>query len=448
MAIEMTRGNISEITGSLVCAIKQLATANDMGAKLQFLSDQKKEGNLSFTQTTFEEVSALLWNTGSAGRILRIGLYDKENDLIAFYNADGERVKVGYASDMTRSEYRIATVNAGERPQNGLYQNNSKPPQNVHHGNPFGLYKEISTTFMTIDKRLCAVTSVPVNGMVYSDEKEDMVSAFMGSIFAVRTLDNDIVARTAGLTGTCVNLFSEEGLSAGNLTGYDRIDLSQFPRREGDGRIETQELRFTDREVAGDTYFEANLPLYSKEGISGAVSVLYSKRHAIKNAWEIIRTLCVISSIFFFLAIPVTFRFSEHFISKPIIHLKTCMEGLAKGDLTIVSSVSSRDELGQLSDSSNLFIHHFRSLIKKLTDDVERLTKFSSTLTAISDDMAAKSAQMNSQSNVAVGLTGTTASRIRTMSDSAASVSQKVSTLSSVSGALSESMNHAFRERA
>lgn len=440
LAIDLTRQNISEISEKLLRDTKQVSTGINAGSMIQFLSEQKKGGNLDFTKSTYEELASALYNIGLSGRMWKMGVYDHDKDLAAFFVSNNKGISLGYPRDVQKKDFLSADIENGEKLEGGMYKSLDGLP-GIEPVFPFDITAGENTTFMSINGAMCVVCFVPISALVYSEEKEDMVTAQVGGIFTARKLDQALVMRTVGLTDTSVNIFSTDGLSAGNIPAYSQIDFKAFQGKGRDSRFESREILYDDKTLSGEDYFQAVLPLYRDDEISGAIAVLYSKKHAINNAWQVIKILCIISLVFFLLAIPLTFRFSDTFISRPIIHIKTCMEALSKGDLTIKTSVISRDELGQLSESANMFIKNFRDLIKQLIDDVENLTVFASKLMAISEDMAAKSAQMNSQSNLAVEITETTATRIRNMAETASSVSRQVVDVSDISDSIAENMN-------
>ncbi|MEW6262274.1 MAG: methyl-accepting chemotaxis protein [Thermodesulfobacteriota bacterium] len=83
-------------------------------------------------------------------------------------------------------------------------------------------------------------------------------------------------------------------------------------------------------------------------------------------------------------------------IARPIRQTLAMLEDIARGegDLTRHLAVSSRDELGQMSDRFNMFIDKIREVILKLAENVGALTESAGRLSKISAQMAttAKSA--------------------------------------------------------
>lgn len=82
-------------------------------------------------------------------------------------------------------------------------------------------------------------------------------------------------------------------------------------------------------------------------------------------------------------------------LSKPIQEIVKDMDEVEKGDLTIISKVSTKDEVGQLAQKFNSMISNVRELIESTSNVSAELSLSSETLAASSEEASASSAEVS-----------------------------------------------------
>jgi len=106
--------------------------------------------------------------------------------------------------------------------------------------------------------------------------------------------------------------------------------------------------------------------------------------HDEKNAISLI-TMVLIGAVIFALLLPVVIGRS---ITRPIHFLQTRLEEITTGDgdLTLRINSPMKDEIGEVSNSFDLFIDQLASTIRKIADSSTALEKSSSTATRIMEE--------------------------------------------------------------
>ena len=112
-----------------------------------------------------------------------------------------------------------------------------------------------------------------------------------------------------------------------------------------------------------------------------------------------------------------------HRITRVIHDVQDMMARAAEGDLTVRGSVSSRDELGQLSNSFNQFMTRIQAMTRDIYDTTITLNTSSEGLLGISENMAANSQEVSAKT----GVVSAAVEEISVTIDKAAQASQETS---------------------
>lgn len=91
-------------------------------------------------------------------------------------------------------------------------------------------------------------------------------------------------------------------------------------------------------------------------------------------------------------------------IVKPVADLKTFGEALATGDLTVELSVKSRDEIGLLSDTFNVFLHKIRDVLGVITELSAKVSESAERMSDVTEGFA-QSAQTQATTSEEVSST-------------------------------------------
>ncbi|OEH92735.1 hypothetical protein BFG57_01650 [Bacillus solimangrovi] len=106
------------------------------------------------------------------------------------------------------------------------------------------------------------------------------------------------------------------------------------------------------------------------DGIGWIIGIAYDENSLYTTANKAQLTIFLISAFSILIAIVVVYFVSKLFV-KPIILLKEQVNRVAKGDLTAHVEVTSKDEIGQLTDDFNSMVQHMRKLIKTVESSSE-----------------------------------------------------------------------------
>lgn len=441
-SIHNVRDNLSTMQKKLLVDARQMATINNMGSKILFLTEQKSEGQLDFTRNSYEEATIDIYNMGRSSGVWQISVYGMDKEIITYYIKSGDVLKVGYPTHRTNETYHAIEIKEGQKLERNLFRKNNKIPEELSRVFSYKIPENETVEFYKIGSHICIVAQIPAYTNVYSEEEEDMVLSQVGFVVAVRKIEKAFINRLVSLTGTDINVFSENGLSVGSLPGYNKLDLTPFKIVGDDRRTENQEIIYSERKLKQGGYFEGSLPIYQNNKCLGAIVALYPKNIAIENAKEVIVTLCMIFIASIILVIPLIFMFSNKVIASPIRHLQDLMLALADGNLSVKSVVNSRDELGSLSNSSNTFIGNFKALIHNFIREVKNLDEFSIDLRSMSENLDEKSKEMSRNANIVDQAAVNTALSIKNMAAAAEEVGVQVTTVSESSGNLVLNMDN------
>ncbi len=133
--------------------------------------------------------------------------------------------------------------------------------------------------------------------------------------------------------------------------------------------------------------------------------------------------MLIISFISIVLIIIAGILFSRK-LSDPIVRLKELMAVAENGDLTVKGKVDSRDEIGQLTESFNVFIGKIRDMISHIYDSAVGLNKSSDGLLGVAETMAATSEETSAKTSVVSA----------TVEEISASMQQTAAAMSDTSG--------------
>lgn len=129
-------------------------------------------------------------------------------------------------------------------------------------------------------------------------------------------------------------------------------------------------------------------------------SVEIPMKKVLEEASKITKT-CILIGVISVLAAGLAIFFLAGTITKPInnavIGLKDIADG--EGDLTTRLSVTTKDEVGLLSKSFNVFIEKLHQMITDITQGVETLSSSSTEMASIADSMSNSSTQTSERAN-------------------------------------------------
>ncbi|MCD6123501.1 MAG: HAMP domain-containing protein [Spirochaetales bacterium] len=126
--------------------------------------------------------------------------------------------------------------------------------------------------------------------------------------------------------------------------------------------------------------------------------------------------------------------FVVKFITKSITRLNESMKDISEGqgDLTKVIEIKSSDEVGNLADSFNTFIHKLRTIIIRIRDTMETTISVKESLSAAGEETAASITQIAANINNIKTLIDTLGENIESTESNAESIRQNIINLDSI----------------
>ncbi len=419
---------------------RQMATINDMGATIANVIDNRESFLYVMLRTNYTQMAESLYNISMNADIQKAFIYNVNGDLMAFTMIDRNGSSLGFIHDTKTIE--VATLKPGEKFNYELWQKKDALP-NV--AIKFGKEIPIKETvrFEQIEDAIHLVSYVPIINAVSNDKTGQIESKQVGLLTAISGLDNVFLNRVSRLTGTQINIFSQKGLSLGNLKRYNTFDLSIFRKKDRGWRLDRQEIKLNEIDINGNAYFHGVLPIYADSNCIAAIASLHSKAIAKANTWQMIRMLILVSIICILILLPITAIFSNSMvkpISKVIDRLKDVAEG--EGDLTARLEVKSDDEVGELAYWFNTFIEKLNGMIKNIAGNADTLNESSSELSELSEQMSEGAEQMSSKANTVA----TSGEEMSSNMESMAAAMEEASTNLSVVATSAEQMTSTINE--
>lgn len=247
-------------------------------------------------------------------------IYDGEGKWVAAVFIENDVARVLTSEPPGSASYFKADVPIGSR---AIFDDFKAADENlpfpVSHLLP--MPKESQSVLHAVGDQLWMSVSTPALSV-----SEDM--KHRGQVVLSVPIDEAFLARVSMFTGTLVNLFLKDKLSAGMLEGYDRLDEKATGLHPGklEGLDVSTGLR-RSLSLGEELFFEGVFPLSEKGQKIGTASILLPKVETEKNIRQMLLWLLGIAIACLILITPVTWYFA-HSIIKPI---NSAIAGLSGG---------------------------------------------------------------------------------------------------------------------
>ncbi|MCP4397157.1 MAG: response regulator [bacterium] len=376
-SFNILREFISENQKKLLSDSHQMATADNMSQKIQYLAESKSEQDYILTKSIYEDVAATLYNIGLTANMWKAMIYDIDGDLTTFVMFDDDAARLGYIHRFPQAAYKITELQSGEKMTPDLWKTPVDPPELVSEFDRDIPRQEV-VYFENIANSLCQVIYVPIIGQAYNPQTDEMEPKQWGVVKAIWRFDNVFVSKISEFAGTEINIFTKDGLSTGTLEEYTAFDLNIFPQAKDFWSLKKQDILLNDLSLPSNHYFQGVLPIYSDSMSVATIVSLHSKSVAKENTWQMIGMLSLVSvgCIVFFL--PIVFFFISTFLIHPILVLTTVSSEIAEGNLEKEIDTGGRDELGILANSFAVMRDSIKGHIEHLQEmnrELQRLDK-------------------------------------------------------------------------
>ncbi|MBN1983525.1 MAG: methyl-accepting chemotaxis protein [Chitinivibrionales bacterium] len=387
---------IENIQKKIVADSKQLATADDMGAKIKSTMESSKE-NYSWSRNAYRKIAQSMFTIATASVVSRIVIYNIDNELVCGLTKNGSSIGIEFIHKGGDGE--VAQLTTGQQLSSEMWRS---------HENKFEFPIKLEGSipslerfgFKIIKNTVCIEVTIPVQAKIYNNESNQMVEKQVGFTTAIYQLGEDFVVRSSRLTGTYINLFTEQERTAGNLTYYSKFDTRSIKDQKVQGNIIEQKIVFDDVNLKNGSYFAGILPIYTDNKFQCAITSLVSKEVARNNTFQVVKMLIVLSLGCICLIIPITLLFSRR-LTKPILDIVAGFGEIAAGDadLTKRLSITSSDEVGELAKWFNIFIIKLQEMIKSIFLKAKTINISTGSLFKISEAMSENADIMAKKSN-------------------------------------------------
>jgi len=138
------------------------------------------------------------------------------------------------------------------------------------------------------------------------------------------------------------------------------------------------------------------------DGFGWSLAVTLTEEELLEPIRMVTWFLTIIGLILFIIASVIIFMLIKIRL-KPLVQTTNMLKDIAegKGDLTKKITVSTNDEIGQMSGYFNLFVEKIRSIVRDIYDNTITLNESSANLLGVAENMSALSEEMNAQTMTA-----------------------------------------------
>ncbi|SHI80627.1 Methyl-accepting chemotaxis protein [Desulfatibacillum alkenivorans DSM 16219] len=400
-SFKIIRQDITERQEKLAAAARQMATAQDLGIKVQFIQENTDEKNSadfslfgsqyrSMFRSEYLTMAESIFEVASSSGVQEVRLYNLEGKFILGLQTNGDNVTIAFTHNAENQE--MVEVKKGVNMANVEWTEVDAIDPDISRdweGNAPAFAIE---DFYTKGDRIGQFALVPVMGAVYSDELEDFEPRQFGFLTAVKYFEQQFVERSAKISDANVNLFLPGGLSRGTLPAQQQCDFTPFKKVYDNWSLMAQDPIHSEVKIGGKNYFQASLPLYAQSQCIGALVSLTPMDLARSNTWQVTWVLIVIFLVCTGVMFPVSFFASRSIFShvqEVVDNLRDIAEG--DGDLTVRLNVESKDEIGDLARSFNVFIEKIHVIVSRIKESADALATSSSQISATSSQLSTSS---------------------------------------------------------
>ena len=369
-AAHVIQGDLAAQRAALLANCEQIATSPAMGENIRFLGEERSTAGVEdFLNATYRDVAAQLYAVCRTGHVWEAAIYDNEGHLAGLVAIDTGTAVLAYPQ---ADGFMVARLTPGQELEDGSW-NKVNEVGHFQRTCQHEAMAEGAAHYETTENALYLEAIVPVMGDVFNVEAKQYALSQVGVVVARRKIDEDFVARIRRITGTKVNVFTRQGLAAGDVPEYTHVEYPETCRpgyvdgRPGD------EASYSEKTLASESFYQAVLPLACCDHGAAAIVALYSQEIAKAASRENVRVLCLISILCILVIVPITFLFSER-LTRPIEAMVRTAEVIADGNYDAGIPMSEReDEIGSLSRS-------FARMRDAVREHIAELAELNSTL--------------------------------------------------------------------
>jgi signal transduction histidine kinase len=351
-AFNIARYTISERQEKLLFDSRQMASIDDMGRKIKYVMESSSYFKYDTLRPTYVKIASVIYSTSTTADVWKANIYNLNGELMAFTIIEENGNTLGCVHN--RETIEIASLKPAEELTDESWIKKDILPAGTEYSFGSAILDKEAIHFEIIDNSLCLVAYVPVMGKDYNAATEKMEAKQVGMVVTVQKLGAAFVKKMSELSGTNINIFTQNAMLSGTYAAYKTFDLSGFADVKSGWTLNGQPVTFNDVDISEGSYFQGVLPIYSGSKCVAAIVSLYSKEMAKANTMQIIKLLSLVYFVGVILIVPITILVVVRGVINPIQRTAFMMRQIAhKKDFTKMLNIESQDEIGDLASSFN-----------------------------------------------------------------------------------------------
>lgn len=422
----IVRYTISEKQEELLFDSHQMVSIDNMGRKIKYITENGPYFKYNTLRPTYMKIAGVIFGTSTAANIWKANIYNLDGDLMAFSVIEEDRSILGCVYN--RETIEVASLRPGEELVRESWTRWDSLPSGTGYSFDKAIPDEEEIHFEIIQNSLCLVAYIPVVGKEYNTASEKIETKQVGMVMTVQRIGNNFVGKILELSNTDIGIFNSGIMTCwgGNCNvhaDYKTFNLDKFPQVEKGWSLTDQPVIFSDVDIAGSSYFQGVLPIYSGSKCVAAIVSLYSKEMARAGTVQIIKLLSLVYLVGIILIMPITILTVVRGIINPIERIASMMREIAhRKDFTKMLHIESQDEIGELASSFNEMNENLRqsttsidNLNREITERKkaeEALQESSARLKAIFDTVQAGIFLIDAESHIIVDVNQSAAAMI------------------------------------
>ncbi len=370
-ALDTVREELSVVGDKLIINGKQVAAKDNLASSIHYLTQFASTGEMDMTtKMIYREIAGTLLTISQTAKLNSSTIYDAKGNLVVFVESAPELSIAGYP---LQNDFEVAELKAGDQLNFNSWKV-SNAYSHIQKKSNEAVLAEPAINFIASNKFLSLIANIPIETVQYNSETDKDESVFLGYVQFSHNLEDSFLARLSKLTGAELNTYLPSGFSAGSLPAANDFDLSIFPETAENWILKQQVTSLSDFELESESFFNGNLPIYSKTGkLLGAISGFHSKHVALSNTTQMIEILILVFFGCTIIVLPLAYLFGRN-MARPLEELTTGLTNVVEtGKFTSRVSLKGKDEAGMIAKS-------FNSLMDSLQDAMEGISSVMSGL--------------------------------------------------------------------
>ncbi|CAM3274327.1 methyl-accepting chemotaxis protein [Filibacter tadaridae] len=172
-------------------------------------------------------------------------------------------------------------------------------------------------------------------------------------------------------------------------------------------------------------------------GFEWKISAIYNEKDINEIAISLRKSMMIVAIATLLLFFIVLYFMISRTI-RPIGVLKSLMDSVSKGDLSVRSDIKTKDEIGELSDNFNTMIENMNAIITVVNGSASNVRASSESLSAVAEETNASSEEVaNAVTEIAQGASRS-AEDAENVTESAELLGRQINEITTKAGAMSE----------